>query len=71
MDLKAFITKMLLQSIIYSLEIIEKVEYRKTSHKQTQMKIIKLKNITTEVNDLLNKLNRRVEMTGDINLRTE
>lgn len=35
------------------------------------MKIIELKNTTTEVNGLLNGLNRRVEMTEDINLRTD
>lgn len=38
--------------------------------KENQMEIIELK-ITTEINSLLNGLNSRVEMTENINLRTE
>lgn len=70
-DFKAFIIKKLLQSIIYSLEIIEENRIQQKQVKRNQMKIIELKNTTTEVNGLLNGLNRRVEMTEDINLRTD
>lgn len=70
-DFKAFIIKKLLQSIIYSLEIIEENRIQQKQVKRNQMKIIELKNTTTEVNGLLNGLNRTVEMTEDINLRTD
>lgn len=70
-DFKAFIIKKLLQSITYSLEIIEENRIQQKQVKRNQMKIIELKNTTTEVNGLLNGLNRRVEMTEDINLRTD
>lgn len=70
-DFKAFIIKKLLQSIIYSLEIIEENRIQQKQVKRNQMKIIELKNTTAEVNGLLNGLNRRVEMTEDINLRTD
>lgn len=70
-DFKAFIIKKLLQSIIYSLEIIEENRIQQKQVKRNQMKITELKNTTTEVNGLLNGLNRKVEMAEDISLRTD
>lgn len=70
-DFKEFIIKKLLQSIIYSLEIIEDNRIQQKQVKRNQMKIIELKNTTTEVNGLLNGLNRKVEMAEDISLRTD
>lgn len=70
-NFKALIIKKLLQSIIYSLEIIEENRIQQKQVKRNQMKIIELKNTTTEVNGLLNGLNRKVEMAEDISLRTD
>lgn len=70
-DLKAFITRMLLQSIIYSLEITVKNRVQENKSQTELNENYTFEKITTEINDLLNELNRRIEMTGDINLRTE